>query len=394
MTHKLIIASFISILLFASCSPEESEEITSISQDAILSAFEGRIDLENLPNYANQEIPDYITDDNTTANEITDAGAVLGRVLFYDKNLSIDNTISCSSCHKQAFAFGDHEIASNGVNGTTGRHSMRLVNARFSDEDNFFWDERANTLEDQTTMPIQDHVEMGFSGQDGNADINGLCDKLEAIDYYNELFTFVYGDNEVTEERMQQALAQFIRSIQSFDSKYDEGRAQARNDNDNFTNYTEQENEGKDLFLQRPQFANNGVRIGGGLGCDGCHRAPEFDIDPNSGNNGIIASLGDSQQLDTEVTRSPSLRDLFNSSGVMNGPLMHTGFTEDLSDVLDHYNEIPAGGNGLDPRLAPAGNPQRLEMTQDEKEAVIAFIQTLSGSKVYTEEKWSDPFEE
>ena len=80
------------------------------------------LDLENLLNYANQSTPTYITKDNTGTNLITDEGATLGRVLFYDKKLSSDNTISCSSCHHQAFAFGDTSLVSVGVNGVTGRH--------------------------------------------------------------------------------------------------------------------------------------------------------------------------------------------------------------------------------------------------------------------------------
>ena len=393
---KLITAFLVSLfLLLSACSTSDSsnEIDTPVSQDAVLETFGGRIDLANLPNYANQEIPDYIDDDNTTTNVVTDEGAILGRVLFYDKNLSVDNTIACASCHQQSFAFSDGDAASTGVNGTTGRHSMRLVNARFADEDNFFWDERASTLEAQTTMPIQDHIEMGFSGEDGNEDILGLCDKLEAIDYYNELFTFVYGDAEVTEERMQLALAQFIRSIQSFDSPYDVGLSQSGNVNADFANFSDLENEGKELFMDRPQFNNNGVRIAGGLGCDGCHRAPEFDIDPNSDNNGFVESLAGDNENDTEVTRSPTLRDLLNATGVANGPFMHTGFSTDFEDVLDHYDNIPANVDGIDRRLEPGGNPQDLAMTTDEKEAVIAFIATLSGSDVYSNEKWSDPFE-
>ena len=78
--------------------------------------------------------------------------------LFYDKNLSIDNSISCASCHQQAAAFGDLATVSTGVDGVTGRHSMRLAYARFGNEDRFFWDERAPSLEAQTTQPIQDHV--------------------------------------------------------------------------------------------------------------------------------------------------------------------------------------------------------------------------------------------
>ena len=385
-------------VLTISCnsSDEGSDPITipeDFTQEAILREFDGRIDLTDLPNYSNQTVPSYINEDNTEGNEITDAGAVLGRVLFYDNNLSSDNTISCSSCHKQEFAFGDDEVASIGVNGTTGRHSMRLVNARFSNEENFFWDERASSLEDQTTLPIQDHVEMGFSGQEGDPSFTDLINKLEEIDYYQELFTYVYGDPNVTEQRMQDALAQFIRSIQSFDSRYDEGRSRVNDNDDNFPNFTAQENVGKDLYMARPNF-NNGTRVGGGLGCNACHGAPEFDIDDDSDNNGIINTIN-GNGTDLTVTRSPSLRDLVNQNGEANGPFMHTGFSDDFMDVMDHYDDINGNGNNnLDRRLRPMGsNGQDLNMTQAEKDAVFAFIKTLTGNNIYTDEKWSDPFD-
>ena len=106
------------------------------------------------------------------------------------------------------------------------------------------------------------------SGEDGNEDFEGLIEKLAAIEHYQELFKLVYGDSEITEERIQLALAQFIRSIQSFDSKYDVGRAQVNSNNQSFPNFTEEENMGKQLFTARPDFDLNGVRIGGGAGCE------------------------------------------------------------------------------------------------------------------------------
>ncbi|WP_420580688.1 cytochrome-c peroxidase [Reichenbachiella sp.] len=388
-------------LYFTSCDSTESNEIDvspDLSFEMVMATFGDNLDPTNLPNYANQSIPDYINEDNTGNNVITDGGALLGRVLFYDKKLSSNNTISCASCHQQAFAFGDQAIASPGVNGITGRHSMRLVNARFAEEENFFWDERASSLEEQTTMPIQDHVEMGFSGQNGDADFDSLINKLNAEGHYQELFTLAYGDSEVTEARMQNALAQFIRSIVSFDSKYDIGRASASNNNDNFTNFTDLENEGKRLFMQRADLNNQGVRVGGGLDCNTCHRAPEFDIDPDSRNNGMITALDGS--TDTQVTRSPSLRDLFGMDGTANGPFMHNGFSADFNAVLDHYESVPMGNN-TDRRLS-GGDGRRgggddmvrnLAITEQEKEAVLAFMKTLTGGNIYTDEKWSDPFD-
>ena len=360
------------------------------NNSSLAQVFGNNIDLNSLLNYANQFIPNYIDEDNTGNNEITDAGATLGRVLFYDKNLSVDNTISCASCHKQAFAFGDDNLQSEGVAGLTGRHSMRLVNARFAEERRFFWDERANTLEAQTTMPIQDHIEMGFSGQNGDPGFNDLIEKLEAIPYYQELFTFVYGDAQITEQRMQHALAQFVRSIQSFDSKYDQGRSQVNNNNTPFPNFTQQENIGKNLFMQPPNQ--------GGAGCQTCHGAPEFGIDNNSDNNGVVGVIGNPSAIDVDVTRSPSLRDLVRTNGQSNGPMMHDGSLTSLTAVIDHYDDIDIvpGNNNLDNRLRGGGprggNGQNLNLTDQEKAALVAFLRTLSGSNVYTDERWSDPF--
>lgn len=381
----------VAIAIFINACKDEPEAIQLDTQVKIV--FGGKIDLEKLDNYANQGKPGYIIQDNTNTNPITDAGATLGRVLFYDVNLSIDNTISCGHCHKQQFAFGDTATASSGVAGFTPRHSMRLVNSRFAMEQRFFWDERAINLEVQTTKPIQDHKEMGFSGTNGDPSLADLLVKLQAIGYYQELFKFVYGDENVTEERIQKALSQFVRSIQSFDSKYDAGRAVVPNNQAPFPNFTPQENQGKQLFMGPPVFDPNGVRTAGGLGCQGCHRAPEFDIDPNSKNNGVTGVIGTST-TDFLVTRSPSLRNLVKPDGTLVVAAMHDASLTTIDEVLEHYNHIPdvAGNNNLDPRLRPAGHTQQLQLTVAERDAIIAFLKTLNGSAVYTDERWSDPF--
>ena len=175
---------------------------------------------------AARNLPNYYTDpnvggsvaaaDNTPAtNAITDAGATLGRVLFYDKRLSINNTTSCASCHQQARGFGDANKLSNGfAGGKTGRHSMGLTNARFYQNGRFFWDERAATLEDQVLQPIQNEVEMGMT-------LAQLTPKLAATDFYPTLFKAAFGTTDVTSDRISKALAQFVRSLTSFQSKYD-----------------------------------------------------------------------------------------------------------------------------------------------------------------------------
>ena len=351
----------------------------------------GTINLDDLFNYETQNIPSYITKDNTPeTNQINNEITTLGRVLFYDKNLSENNTIACASCHQQAFAFSDPLTSSVGLNGgNTGRHSMRLVNSRFSNEEKFFWDERATSLENQVTQPIQDHIEMGFSGTNGDPDFNELIAKLSAIDYYQTLFDFAYGNSTIDEDKIQRALSQFIRSIQSFDSKFDEGFVQSPNLNAPFPNYTPQENLGKQLFLNPPP--------NGGAGCAGCHAPPEFDIDPNTLNNGVIGVIGSTTEVDLTNTRSPSLRDLVNPDGSLNGPLMHDGSMTSLIQVINHYNSIPnnPANINLDNRLQRPGNQtQQLNLTINEKSALEAFLKTLSGSDIYTNEKWSNPFDE
>ncbi|MDP2175670.1 MAG: cytochrome c peroxidase [Bacteroidota bacterium] len=390
-----IFTAILFLILLSNCSKKEEPVVEVKQYEAIKSTFGSAIDPNNVLNYANQGKPSYINKNNAMNFVLSDAKATLGRVLFYDTKLSIDNSISCASCHKQVFAFGDNDSPSKGVSdGLTGRHSMRLINVRFATEQKFFWDERAANLEFQTTQPIQDHLEMGFSGVNGRPSFGDLITKMNDFYYYQELFQWVYGSSEISEVKIQECLSHFIRSIQSFDSKYDEGRVMVNNDNQPFPNFTQQENQGKNLFLAPPIFNPNGERTGGGLGCNGCHNAPEFDIAPNSGNNGIIGRLNGTGN-DLNNTRSPSLRDLLNPNGNPNTGMMHNGELKTIQEVLNHYGNITiaAGNNNLDPRLRPNGNGQKLNLTQNEIESVVAFLKTLTGKKVYTDVRWSNPFQ-
>jgi cytochrome c peroxidase len=393
---RLALTTLLGMALFLGAC-KRKEDPSGFSHAAIDKTFQGKIDINNPENYAMQVVPTYITKDNGMANPISDRKATIGRVLFYDKLLSADGKTACASCHLQAFAFGDTASQSRGSNGLTGRHSMRLVNARFARENKFFWNERAASLEQQTTMPIQDHTEMGYSGENGDPGIGVLIDKIKGTDYYQELFAWAYGSDDLSfvgEATLQECLAQFVRSIQSFDSKYDKGRAMAPNDGAPFQNFTASENAGKQLFLAPPTFDATGNRISGGLGCGGCHQAPEFDIDPNSRNNGIVGNLSNPAVLDLGNTRSPSLRDLMNPEGQLNGPFMHSANFATLANVIGHYNNIliRPGNTTIDPRLTPNGNPQRLNISTTERSDLIAFLSTLNGTALYSAAKWSNPF--
>ncbi|MGK0362727.1 MAG: cytochrome c peroxidase, partial [Bradymonadia bacterium] len=240
--------------------------------------YTANLDLPGTPfNYANPDIPAHfevetmffhdqraVMDEDTTPadNPISDAGATLGRVLFYDKNLSANRTVACASCHKAEFGFSDDRVLSVGFeDGETNRHSMGLTNARFYRQKGFFWDQRAETLEAQVLMPFQDEVEMGMT-------LETLVARVGAGDYYPTLFEAAFGDAEITPERISAALAQFVRSLFSAGSKYDEGRAMVENRGTFFPNFTDEENAGKALFVQPPPR--------GGFACFICHQGEAF----------------------------------------------------------------------------------------------------------------------
>ncbi|MBK8494900.1 MAG: hypothetical protein IPL50_07640 [Chitinophagaceae bacterium] len=172
---------------------------------------------------------------------------------------------------------------------------------------------------------------------------------------------------------MQECIGSVCQSIQSFDSKYDAGRQQVANDGQPFPNFTPMENMGKQVFLTPPVFNATGIRVNGGAGCNGCHNAPEFDIDPNSRNNGIIGTIA-ATGIDITVTRAPSLRDVTNPAGFPNGPFMHREFKNPAKcDRSLRYHQSCPGNTNLDPRLRPNGFGQQLNFTQQEVDGLMAF---------------------
>lgn len=341
--------------------------------------------------------PDYITRDNRVNGDVDNRKATLGRVLFYDKQLSLNNSIACGSCHIQAHAFGDTSQQSVGLDGgLTSRQSMRLVNTRFADLPAMFWDRRAFNLEDQVLQPIQDHIEMGFSGTGDQPGIDSLLKKLVQFDYYSQLFDWAFQKEgtSINEQRLAEALEHFVSSIESFDSKFDEGFAQVGDIQGLYSNFTLAENRGKFLFSAPPQLDNQNVRTGGGAGCAGCHRPPEFDIDPNSRNNGVDQEAGNPAGFDTTNTRSPSLRDIFGQDGSINTPMMHTGSFLEFTTIVEHYNEVipDVDNRTVDGRLVRGLSSVKLELTSTERADLEAFVKTLTGSKMYSDERWSSPF--
>jgi cytochrome c peroxidase len=313
--------------------------------------------------------------DNTPGdNPVTDHGATLGRVLFYDTRLSVNNTIACGSCHAQSRAFVDLPRFSKGFEGQPGdRNAMSLVNLRYYPRGRFFWDERAHSLEEQVLMPIQSKTELG-------QDLTRLVAMLTKDDRYPELFQQAFGDRAVTPERLGRAVAQFLRALVSYQSKYDEGRAQARSAREDFANFTPQENRGKTLFL---------------LNCATCHMPRGQDAHFSMTrplNNGLDADAMPSDGGVGDITLNGSQFGLFKSPSLRNveftAPYMHDGRFATLEAVIDHYSKDVKRHPNLDNRLR-----RRRNFDDAQKAALVAFLKTLSDHKFMTDPKFSDPFQ-
>ena len=332
-----------------------TQNVTTVSTPAGIAEFT-TLSLSNLANYAAPVLPAYFDAtvgalDNTPANNaVNDKVATLGRVLFYDKRLSINDSISCSSCHQQANGFDDPRRFSQGFSGLefTTAHAMRLGNIRYYQPGSMFWDKRANSVEAQASQPIQHAVEMGFVP--GVGGIPALITKMNASSYYPDLFAFAFGDAAITELRIQQALAQFERAMVSYNSKWDTAYAQVFAPNANnrglgtvLPGFTAQEDRGRQLFIAGP---NNG-----GAGCAACHQ-----------NIGLSKAF------------------------------MHDGRFDSLEKVVEHYNSGVKLGPALDNRLSPNGQPLRLNLSTEDKAALIAFMNTLTDTTLTNDPKFADPF--
>lgn len=335
-------------------------------------------------NYASPNLPAFYSlnniqqaDNTPTNNPVSDAGATLGRVLFYEKALSSNYTISCGSCHQAVNGFSDQARLSKGFEGgETGRHSMLLANAKYYEPGHFFWDERAATLEDQVLMPIQDPVEMGLS-------LEEALSRLKELDYYPALFSAAFGDAEINSERMSLALAQFIRSMVSYQSKYDVGRAQVNNPAQDFPNFSAVENQGKALYFNQQ------------IGCATCHGTDAF-IAPEARNNGLDATTTDAgvggisgNTADDGLFKVGSLKNI-----ALTAPFMHDGRFNSLREVIEHYNSGVQNHPNLSPplRLPGNGGVRRLNLNEAQKDALIAFLHTLTDTVMINDEKFADPF--
>lgn len=316
--------------------------------------------------------------------QIKNEVATLGRVLFYDKKMSINNTIACGSCHLQSKAFSDVGDVSSGFKGSkTTRNSMAIVNPVLTN--NLFWDSRSKSLMDMVLKPVQNHIEMGME------DLTFLAKKLKQTDYYPALFKKAFGTEGVDETKINTALMQFLASMVTHNSKFDEGMKTK------FANYNALELTGKDLFMSER------------LSCTKCHTGVNFSLgddqspDNPYGGGGSFSSFGTGAQGTANVGldmvykdngrgegkfKIPSLRNI-----ELTAPYMHDGRFKTLEQVVEHYNNGIQAHPSLDANLKDnTGAPRRLNLSPIEKTALIAFLKTLTDNVYTSDVKYSDPF--
>lgn len=307
-----------------------------------------------------------VSRDNTPANnQITNAGATLGRVLFYDKRVSHGNGVACASCHSQETGFSDPEQFSTGVNGQTPRHSMALTNTKFYENGRMFWDERSGSLEHQTLEPIQDPIEMGMSLSDLNT-------KLANTSYYGNLFTAAFGTPDVTSDRISKSLSQFVRSMVSYDSKFDSA-FNAAGQPDFQATLTASERRGHGIFMGQGRCAN-------------CHEsnAQVADAPANNGLDSVITDVGaGGGRFKVPSLRNAEVRDGF----------MHDGRFETLEEVVQFYSNGIQNSPQLDQRLrGQNGQPIRFNFNPGEINDLVNFLETLTDWDFLTADMFSDPF--
>jgi cytochrome c peroxidase len=283
---------------------------------------------------------------------VTDAKVALGKVLFFDKRLSRDSTVSCATCHDPAKGWTDQAPVSTGIGGQKGtRSAPTVLNAAYMTRE--FWDGRAADLEEQSLAPIANPAEMGFTHA-------GAVRRLAGIAGYAPLFKAAFGDGSPSIERVGMAIASFERTVLTGNSPYDRWKAGDK------TAMSPAAVRGYALF-EDPKRAN----------CAACHSGPNFS-DSKFHDTGIGAGGPDRGRgavthdpADDDAFKTPTLRDLADTA-----PYMHDGSKKTLAEVVDFYDDGGIKNSNLDPKIKPIG------LTDAEQADLVAFLNALNGDRV------------
>ena len=348
-------------------------------RDDVVPAMDKGRDLTDIPydpqpfelvlpsNYPRIEMPE--------DNRMTVAGVDLGHRLFFDPILSLDSTISCSSCHQPGLGMADGAAVSIGIDGQTGtRSAMSVFNVGFVKR-GLFWDGRARTLEDQALEPVENPVEMHEMWPD-------VEEKLRRHAWYPELFREAFGisnSSQITKDHASRAMAQYMRAlVVGGDSKYNRA---VRGE----TFLTDAQQNGFDMWFDVSPFFPDAE-------CGHCHNGPLLTVDDYF-NNGLdaVTTLDDFPDKGRgEVTgvyydqgkfRAPSLINI-----ELTAPYMHDGRFATLEEVVEHYNSGGHFAENVDPNLRPLG------LTEVQKQEILAFMKTFTDTSFLSNPLFQSPF--
>ena len=354
---------------------------------------------------ATPNLPDVPDDYKASYN---DNLAALGRVLFYDKNLSLNNSVSCSSCHQQARAFCDNQQFSTGVENLK---TVRNTPSIFAKQSRVFWDGRASSLEDLVLRPVKNHVEMKIDN------LNNLAKKLSDLEYYPDLFKKAFpSKNKIDSTMIQLALNEFLINFDFSKNKFTQSRA-------NTASLNASESLGESVFFSKGR-------------CSQCHHIENRNVFPGDSSSTGYGVTNESHNIGLNTvyvdngvgafTGNPSQNGEFMIPALLNveftAPYMHDGRFKTLEQVVEHYNSGIQNHPNLDIILRETGNladmsdeeliskfdknhngfiedfeiesipPVRLGLSPSEKKGLVDFLKTLSDQNILSDPKFSNPF--
>lgn len=332
-------------------------------------------------NFENEFFVNHLGEENIQARR-GNHKATLGRVLFYDKKLSINESISCASCHKQELAFADDVAFSEGFDGElTTRNSLPLGNTIGFETAYgggfgralFSWDESNQDISSQSKAAIISEIEMGM-------DMTSLMDRIAKDDVYPILFEKTYGDDNILQHRVLGAIEEFVNSIVSSESKFDHESMKINgNLTSDFPGFTKEENQGKSIY-------NNH--------CSSCHSLDHMFTAKAVANNGLELNYQDkgigartNNSSKNGVFKIPFLRNI-----ELTAPYMHDGRFETLREVIDHYNEGIVNHLNLDFQLKDGNQPKKLNLSEEQKVALETYLITLTDKTLLADVRFADPF--
>ena len=389
MVKKLSSLAFLILAIsLASCNKDGVDIEYQYYPKSDYDLISNHLDLPEYPLDYTTDFPNYYT---RPSIQFDNDMATLGRVLFYDINLSKNKEISCASCHKQNLAFADDVAFSEGVNGKlTDRNSLALGAVfNFSEYYGpgrvpFFWDNRVSTVEEQSEQTFKNDKEMDM-------EMHEVLAEVQQIPYYVPLFKAAFKEtNSMTEDNVLTAISEFVNSIASVNSRYDDGLIALFSEEGHlgsvgtkdFANFTPQENIGKSLYINNcavchgeingaPNllFANNGLDL-------------ETNEEDDKGLGGITYN---SEEMGT--FKVPTLRNIS-----LTGPFMHDGRFETLEDVLNHYSSNIQAHPNLSWQLRNNNQPKKFNFSTEDKAALLAFFDTFVDDELAVDERFSDPF--